>query len=73
MITRLTQEYKITCDRCGKETFSDELERGHDYHRVSFVADYPHLATKTHDVCSACYKDFIELSQCFFDEVNKDE
>lgn len=74
MVTRLTQKYKITCDRCGKEVFREEHDSftGVDpggFHEVSFTDENKYLAKG--DVCGECYQEFCELSENFFDEVNR--
>lgn len=72
MIVQLTPEYKLICDRCGKEKFPDK--DGHlEYHRVVFK-DYSDLKIKNveGEVCQSCHDEFLELAHNFFDEVNKE-
>lgn len=74
MITPINRQYKITCERCGKTEYADA---DHDlkplamgYKRVSFADEVRTL--KKGDVCNECYKEFCELAENFFDEVNKE-
>lgn len=64
------QLYKYTCDRCGKEGFFDIVGRS-SYSFVCFDREYNPI--KGGHVCPECLKDFTELAQNFFDEVNRNE
>ena len=70
MITRLTQRYKVTCDRCGKEEFCDEENPTALYYAI-FKNSIENI--KSGNVCSECQKDFEDLAYNFFDEVNKEK
>lgn len=72
MITRLTQQFKVTCDRCGKETFCDEINPPLVY-EVAFCTNENIRTYRSGHICSECRKDFCEIAENFFDEVNKDE
>ena len=74
MFKRLTQYYEFTCDRCGKKETCSESERSQMGLRpVEFrvVLENRDKVTKG-DVCDECYKEFCEIAENFFDEVNKE-
>jgi hypothetical protein len=78
MIIRLTQKYKITCDRCGKEEYADEHGYGGvkgtdavEVREISFCRNCLHKPIAIGNVCKECYKDFCELAENFFDDANK--
>ena len=71
MIEQLTPKYKFICDRCGKEEYvkNDIPER-----EVGFVAadDIFKVPIRINgQVCYKCFKEFCEIAENFFDEVNK--
>jgi hypothetical protein len=70
MIEQLTPAYRFVCDRCGKEQFSKEGVLLIMY-PITFSDDCGKV--KSGDVCRDCYKDFCDLAENFFDEVNKNE
>ena len=70
MIESITR-YKFTCDRCGKEQIV-EGEYNRPLHDVSFLGALLFKRQELKgEVCDDCYKDFLELAENFFDEVNK--
>ena len=73
MIVQLSPKYKFVCDRCGKEEFPNDNGDFSIPFEVTFSE--PHLVgrrlVKAGQVCGACYKDFIQLAENFFDEVNR--
>lgn len=70
MVTRLTQKYKITCDRCGKTEICDEFSNTNmGYNIVQFGTELRTVAKG--EVCDDCYEDFLEIAKNFFDEVNR--
>lgn len=72
MIEQITPSYKFTCDRCGKEKM---LKPGSNFPNVSVsfvVNDGFKYARKEGDVCIDCLKEFNELAENFFSEVNKE-
>lgn len=70
MITRLTQRYKVTCDRCGRETYCDET-RPTIIHEVVFGEHSLNLPYRSGHACDECYKDFCEIAELFFNESNR--
>ena len=70
MITRLTQRYKVTCDRCGKEEFCDETNPTN-----LRLAEFNNTISKiaSGNVCENCYKDFCEIADNFFNDVNLED
>ena len=71
MHKRLTQKYEVSCDRCEKTEFCDELSQPNmDYNMVKFGTDVRVVAEG--DVCDDCYKDFLEIAENFFDKVNRE-
>lgn len=69
MITVLTKQFKVTCDRCGKEELCDDYTKSSvDYGEVRFATETKTL--KMGGVCKECYKAFCEIAENFFDEVN---
>lgn len=73
MFEQITPIYKFTCDRCGREQLSGD--EGVRVYRIKFEdkTDIFKTISKEGEVCEECHKDFVELSQNFFDEVNKNE
>ena len=70
MIEQLTPSFRFVCDRCGKEQRFTEHRKFPTFH-VSFWAK---LAQEQHgEVCGDCFKDFCELAESFFDDLNKTE
>ena len=64
----------LICDRCGKEEFLDDVWL--DAPKIEFVSKesvYKCATRKRGEVCADCYKDFLELAENFFDEVNKND
>lgn len=66
---------RYICDRCGKEFLSCE-----DYNDKSQFVSFTHgkyaqnaETFKYGLVCEECYKDFCELAESFFDDLNKTE
>lgn len=73
MIERITPIYKFVCDRCGKQVLVHENERD-PQHCISFTeASIFKTVRKEGQVCDACLKDFLELADNFFNEVNKND
>lgn len=70
MIERITPSFRFTCDRCGKEQTYTDKKQFPTYH-VSFGARLSQV--KYGEICPNCYKDFCELAESFFDELNKTE
>ena len=70
MIEQLTPSFRFTCDRCGKEQRYTYNKKFPTYH-VSFWSKL--AQEQCGEVCPNCYKDFIELAESFFDELNKTE
>lgn len=76
MVTILTKQYKIVCERCGKTEYSDDhpesrltpLSMG--YNEVAFKD--PQRTVANGGVCNECYKEFCEIAENFFDDVNKE-
>ena len=67
--------YRFTCDRCGKE-FATRAEHDLKAHRVEFGCQQGFensRAVKCGQVCEECFKDFCELAESFFDDLNKTE
>ena len=74
MYERLTQKYRVVCDRCGKEWHADETQSS-GLSSVAFVEEEAVLvygkAKAKGGVCEECYNDFCEIAENFFDEVNR--
>ena len=74
MIEVLTRRFRIVCDRCGKEWNADETRKSGLFD-ISFKEEKIELVygdTKARgDVCQECYKDFCEIAENFFDDVNR--
>lgn len=71
MVTRLTQKYEVSCDRCGKTEFCDEFSHSNmGYNTVQFSTELRIISKG--DVCDDCYKDFLEIAENFFDKVNRE-
>jgi len=76
MIERLTQRYRVVCDRCGKKEYADDKPENHlkplamGYHEIVFGDEIQTIAKG--GVCKECFKAFLELAENFFDEVNND-
>lgn len=71
MITRLSAKYEVVCDRCGKSEICDDyqmLVMGYEEIKVSDM----NRVVKSGSVCKECYKEFVEFTENFFDEVNHD-
>lgn len=67
--------YRIVCDRCGKEQHRKEYESV-KIRSISFTCHDITLRArhiKEGDVCEECFKDFCELAESFFDDLNKTE
>lgn len=74
MIVRLSPKYKFVCDRCGKELFPDSEDRIFGIHSAEFLISAGPLIEKkvsSGDICEECHKEFIEIAENFFNEVNK--
>ncbi len=70
MIIRITQKYMMICDRCGKAKSTDEHEITDEFHEIVFTdGGFEPIAKGL--ACSECYKDFCELAENFFDDVNR--
>ena len=72
MIKQLTPKYLFICDRCGREEYKEDdvPEFQVDFVERSSVFELP---TRTKgEVCYNCYKDFCEIAENFFNEVNKE-
>jgi NMD protein affecting ribosome stability and mRNA decay len=70
MIDRLTQKYRIVCDRCGKEHIREEgVMDDAVFHHVTIGDQVKHIVSV--ELCSACYDELCEYMENFFDEVNK--
>ena len=74
MYERITQRFRVVCDRCGKEWQADEKQKS-GLLGVSFVKEDISLiygdAKAKGGVCEECYADFCEIAENFFDEVNR--
>lgn len=70
MIEQLTPSFRFTCDRCGKKYDGKEGEMP-TWFSISFSSSY--TCNKYGEVCEECHKDFCELAESFFDELNKTE
>lgn len=74
MYERLTQKYRVMCDRCGKEWHADEKQKSGLFD-ISFKEEKIELVygdTKARGgVCQECYNDFCEIAENFFDEANR--
>lgn len=76
MVTTTNKQYKIVCERCGKKEYADDKPENHlkpldmGYHEISFGDEVRTVAKG--GVCRECYKEFRELAENFFDEVNKE-
>lgn len=74
MIEQLTPSFQFVCDRCGKKQPMKGDMVVHK-HNVFF---YHHQVLKDRtvakgEICEECLKDFCELAESFFDELNKTE
>ncbi len=76
MVTVLTKQYKVVCDRCGKTEYTDNTPEKYfeplnmGSCEVKF-SNADRIVAKG-DVCNECYDAFIELAHNFFDDVNKE-
>lgn len=69
MLTKMTQKYKITCDRCGKECIREEgVMDDTVFRHISISNEVSFLARA--DLCGECYEELCEFVENFFDEVN---
>ncbi|MBO5715238.1 MAG: hypothetical protein J6S23_02450 [Clostridia bacterium] len=76
MIVQLSPKYKFVCDRCGKEFFPDSEGDVGGIHRVAFLKDTDILfgdRKVSGDICEECHKEFVEIAENFFNEVNKEQ
>lgn len=75
MLERLTQRYRVVCDRCGKEWQADEMQQSSGLFPVLFAEEDAALiggkVMARGGVCEECYNDFCEIAEIFFDEVNR--
>ncbi len=70
MVTRLTQKYKITCARCGKEHVREEgVMDDAVFHHIE-ISDEVKFFERA-DLCGECYEELCVFFENFFDEVNK--
>lgn len=67
-MTEITRRY--VCDRCGKDVLGGQFFDVCFKHgkKNCFATEY-----ERGEVCEECHKDFIELAESFFDELNKGE
>lgn len=69
MIVQLNPSYLFVCDRCGKKQ-PLKVEHKHDV----FFTHHQILEERTvakGEICDECLKDFCELAESFFDDLNK--
>ncbi len=74
MIEQLTPSYQFVCDRCGKKQpiKGDVIMEKHDV----FFTHHQILKEKTvakGEICQGCLKDFYELAESFFSDLNNTE
>lgn len=72
MIEQITPSYKFICDRCGKEVIVNigDTDPKHDVifkHTRSMK-----IFRREGQICEDCAKEFQELAENFFSEVNKE-
>ena len=72
MIVKLTPDVKFVCDRCGKEEFPDDEMHLHPYEVVFTHGLILKRIHREGQVCKACYDEFLELADNYFNEVNKE-
>ncbi len=76
MIRKLTPKYEVVCDRCGKSWQTDpngEIKPGVAFFNGLSCVEFAQngLDAIKGEVCDECFKDFCDLAELFFDDVNK--
>lgn len=76
MVTVLTKQYKVVCDRCGKTEYTDNTPEKHfeplNMGCCEVIFSNADIIVAKGDVCNECYDAFLELAHNFFDDVNKE-
>lgn len=70
MIEQLTPSFRFICDRCGKKYDGKNGEMPTRFFISFSCSSFPN---EHGEVCEECYKDFCELAESFFDDLNKTE